>query len=68
MSRVRDKQNVLIDKIELYNSLGDLIYSEKPKASGMIETKIDVSGFAKGIYFLKIISADNERLKKVVID
>lgn len=50
---------------ELYNSLGQILYSEKLSA---MENKINVSEFENGVYYLKINSESKQQMiKKVVV-
>ncbi|NTW33576.1 MAG: T9SS type A sorting domain-containing protein [Bacteroidetes bacterium] len=55
-----------IDVIEIYNILGEKIYSlNDPKQKTSYE--IDFSNFPKGTYFIKIIDGINTQTKKIVL-
>jgi len=56
-------------KIELFNTLGEIIYQET--FTGFLENynkTIDVEMLSKGIYFLKIMSSNGISVKKIVIN
>jgi len=59
------KCNGNINSIEIYNYLGEKVYGNilKQQAS----TKIDLSGFPKGIYFVKIEVGQNILTEKIII-
>lgn len=58
--------NYAILKIEIFDMIGDLVYS-KPMATGLKERKIDISHLKAGIYFLKIVDEkENIDLIKIV--
>lgn len=50
--------------IEIYSFSGKLIYSKE--VSERIET-IDISGYAKGIYLVKVMQANNVYIRKIAI-
>jgi len=55
-------------QLEIYNTIGQLIYSEQPKNNVKIKT-LNIIGYTTGIYLVKIITKDNvTKLKKVVIE
>ena len=53
-----------IDVAELVNSLGQTVYHQSLNST---HTSIDVSGFEKGIYFLRLKNNKNTVLKKILI-
>jgi len=59
-------RNSGIEKIEMYNLLGESIFS-KILSSPSLETSIDVSGYVPGIYFITISSASSTATKKIII-
>jgi xyloglucan-specific exo-beta-1,4-glucanase len=59
-SQSNDIENSLFS---IYNVQGQKILSQKIK---QMKTVIDISGFSKGIYILKLISNDNYEVKKFV--
>jgi len=62
-AKVKTKTSISISTIE-----GKEIYNEKNITGGEnILKTIDVSGFAKGIYFLTISNSETKMLKKIVI-
>jgi carboxypeptidase T len=52
--------------VEVINSLGQLIY--KNDFAEELNSTIDLGGKAKGIYFIKVTSADSETMKKIIIE
>ena len=55
--------NQTIDKVELYNIIGNLILDKSVNVN-----KLEVSSLNKGIYLLKIYSETKEIIKKLVIN
>ena len=55
------RTNEPIDKVELYNIIGQLIVAKKT-------TNINISSLKTGIYILKIYSGNRSVIKKVMID
>ena len=55
------KNSSEIKKIFIYNSLGQLIIEEN-------QTKIDVSKYSKGLYFIEITSSNGKAIKKFIIE
>ncbi len=53
----------IIDKIEISNVLGQTVLT---KNINTFQSKIDISTFTNGFYFVKIISAENEKILKIV--
>lgn len=47
------QSNNLIEKVEILNSLGELLY-----VSDIIDTPINIQGFARGLYFVRCTSKD----------
>jgi len=61
--------NPAIDQIELYDAIGQVlhnqvIFSEKE----LTQTKINVSDYAHGIYFVQLVSGDQSVTKNSIID
>ncbi len=55
-------------KIELYNGLGEIIYSRDHFTStGINAIDIDLTGFASGIYLVKMISKENSGFIKLIV-
>lgn len=52
-------------KIEIYNSLGSLIYNSKLKQD---LNQIDISNQAKGIYFVKISNDGKSQTQKIILN
>jgi len=52
-----------IGSVEVYNSLGQLLYRGNEKA---FEAKIDLSAFASGTYFFKLKFKDKEAHFKIL--
>jgi len=56
-------------QLTITNLLGQQVYSEKlNKLKGNYQKKIDLIGYAKGIYILKIISIEGVINKKIVVE
>ena len=53
--------------LELFNENGQNIYSEKMNYSANSTNTLNLSSFAKGVYYLKIISDNNIFNKKIII-
>lgn len=53
------KSNKIIEKVEVFNSVGKLILSVSPNA---IDFSMDLDKYEKGIYFIRI---DNETIKLI---
>lgn len=50
--------------IVVYNILGEIVFTENVES---VSTKIDVSSFSKGIYFIKIEGLNKDIIKKLVV-
>jgi type IX secretion system substrate protein len=58
------KANTAI-QFSVTNTIGEIVYSKTMKTSTMkLETKIDVSSFSKGIYFVEINNGKEKAVKK----
>ncbi len=55
--------NLVINSIQLYDMQGRVLISKKLDAT---TTTIDVSNYSKGVYFLKVNSANGEKTKKII--
>ncbi len=55
-----------IRKLEIYNALGKVIYSNS-KFNRQESNEIDLSGYPKGIYFVKIFDGEKNYTEKIVI-
>jgi hypothetical protein len=56
-------------KIRLINTIGEIIFIEDlQNYSGDYSKKINLEGYSKGIYFLKIITEKGIAVKKIVIE
>lgn len=54
--------NYTIDKIELYNVIGNKVYDSANT------NKLDVSNISKGIYLIAVYSGNERRTKKIIIN
>lgn len=54
--------NYTIDKIELYNVIGNKVYDSTNS------NKLDVSNISKGIYLIAVYSGNERRTKKIIIN
>jgi len=52
------------ERMEVYDILGKLIYSVPVAADGSLKTDINVSGLQKGLYFLRIYTANHKILTR----
>lgn len=50
--------------IQVYNSTGSLVYSEQTMNSKNV---LDVSNWQKGIYFVKLLTGDKSKSKKILV-
>lgn len=53
--------------IELMNIQGQIIYRNNVKGVSIYKDQVNVSDFAKGIYFLRINTVDKVEIRKIVI-
>lgn len=53
--------------IEIFNLTGEKIYSSLYKNSTVINEKIDLSGIAPGLHFIRFSSANHTEIRKVII-
>ena len=54
--------------IELMNTQGQIIYRNDVKTISSYNETIDVDGFAKGVYFLRVNTGKAVKVKKVLIE
>lgn len=54
-------------RISIYNSNGKLIYQSADEYINNFDEQIDISGFSKGIYFVKLQSATSMEMKKILL-
>ena len=59
-----DKINNSISTIQLFNAAGNLVFTEQTNLS---KININVSAFARGLYFIKIINAEEVATQKVLL-
>ena len=59
--------SIALDRIEIYSVTGKMVYSEIVEES-VLEQKLDLRTFSKGVYFLSISSGINNTVKKIVIN
>ena len=65
-AELANKQEV---KVNLFNSLGQIIYTKYlPENSTTIQTTFDLSGNAKGVYYLQLIAGGKYYYEKVVVE
>ena len=55
-----------IESIKLYNTIGNELYLVNNKENKITETKLDLSTFAKGVYFIKI-NINNQIINQRII-
>ena len=53
--------------VELVNISGQVVYSNEVKAVYSYNEDIDASGFAKGVYYLKVNDGEEVKVEKVVV-
>lgn len=54
-------------KIEVYNSIGSIVYNEELSKVNETIHKIDLSNFSKGMYFVKISTSKESCVKNLII-
>lgn len=54
-------------QISIYNTNGKMVYRSANKFSNDFDTRIDISDFAKGLYFIKLQSKSSMEMKKIVL-
>jgi len=64
---VKTNNNVQIERIELFNVAGKLVWNEKIQQSGQ-QFSLNLSLIIKGIYFLKAYSSKGTIQKKLLIE
>ncbi|SDW27974.1 Por secretion system C-terminal sorting domain-containing protein [Lutibacter oricola] len=57
----------LESKVELYNSFGELLVSNSNQNS-LLELKINMSSYATGVYFVKVISENLISINKLIVN
>ncbi len=57
-------KTVEVTKVEIYNLTGQRVLEQK----GLVKNGVDVSGLSKGIYVLKLSSADNQFSRKIIVE
>lgn len=55
-------------EISIFNTNGKLVYQSADKFSNNFDERIDISGFAKGLYFVKLQGRYSIEVRKIVID
>jgi hypothetical protein len=58
---VQSSENYLVDKLILCNAFGQVI-------SEVTSNEMDVKNYPNGVYFMKVISSENEVVKKILIN
>jgi len=58
-------KNALIETITIFNVLGKMVLDVQPK---MLETKIDVSGFSKGLYIARVSTSSRTSTLKIIVN
>jgi Flp pilus assembly pilin Flp len=61
MLNISLQDNLTLEKVNIYNTLGQLIKTEK-------QNKINVSTFAKGSYFVEIITPKGKATKTILVE
>ena len=56
-----------IRSVEIYNCIGEKIYSLQPEANNLYQAVLNISNFPEGIYFVNVIGGKERIVKKVVI-
>ena len=60
---VTSKNNTIIESLNITDVLGKMIYNENVNTTSI---QLDVSGFQKGIYFLRVKSNGSEEVIKMI--
>jgi hypothetical protein len=59
-----DGGTITIDRVEIYDMIGSLVYVEEPK---QVKTTINVTELSEGIYFLKMKAGNNIVTKRMEV-
>ncbi len=51
--------------VQLLNALGELVYAEQ--FTGAVNQSVNVAAFAKGVYYLKVMTGNEQNIQKVVL-
>jgi hypothetical protein len=54
--------------LELYNSLGQKLFSKQLNGQAEMRTQLDLSSYGKGIYFLKAIQGDHVSSTRMIVE
>lgn len=61
-----NKSDLTINKVELYNELGQIVLTNM--VEGQKQVEFNVEGFAKGVYFVNLYTKDNVISEKITIE
>ncbi len=57
-------KNIQKASVKIYTTTGKLVYSKPMNTATMT---VDMSGYAKGVYFVRVLSGDNTYVKKLIL-
>jgi hypothetical protein len=55
------QDNLILEKVNIYNALGQLVTSEK-------QNTINVHSLSKGTYFVEVITSEGKATKTIVVE
>ena len=57
-----------IERIEMTNDLGQIVWSDKISQGKGFQYQVDVSNMARGVYLIRFSNGEKELFQKVLID
>jgi hypothetical protein len=54
--------------MEIYDITGQNIYSESVNGNGIVSKPIDLTGFAKGMYFVRVSNGTITHTEKLIVN
>ncbi|PLX00944.1 MAG: hypothetical protein C0594_15010, partial [Marinilabiliales bacterium] len=54
--------------MNIYNMLGEIVYTLNAETSGRYHTSIDISEFSTGIYTVELMSGEKISFKKLIVE
>ena len=64
-----EKKEIFWDKFwQFTNIIGERVYYFEEYISGFYQKAMDISSFAKGVYFLEVSNSKSKILKKLVVE
>jgi hypothetical protein len=54
--------------LNILNAKGQILFSEKIKTEGELHRTLDLSAYAKGVYFIELVNGEAREVKRVVLE